>query len=119
MTLVHTGKAMERNVLISIAQQVFAHWVREDITLTHAYVNSFVDYKGNARHDVLLKVGEVDAIEKSREKFIPSNDGFSMNDPHVTHGIYDTLAQAEQVAKSLNQEGVFFPYPVTVTGVTI
>lgn len=48
---------------------------------------------------------------------LPSSESFSMQNPHVTHGIYNDEARANEVAEAINAN--ILPYEVVVTGVTI
>ena len=121
ITLAYTGKHLHLLELTKVANLAFNTWVNTCITITDAYVNSFSLDNGNVRHDVLLNIAEIDAIELSREAFLKSrfkNHGkFSMHKPHITHMICETLKEAELVAKQINQNEV--PFTVKVTGVTI
>lgn len=120
MTLAYTGKHLSREQLVGVAADVFPHWAGKLLTLCRAYVNSFEDRPGHTRHDVLLEVEEVDEVEESRTWSLRSSFrnylAFSMNDPHVTHGVYETLEEAKEVAGKLSE---MLPYQVEVTGVTI
>lgn len=73
------------------------------------------------RHDVLIELAEADMIEDARNVFLkamyPNSDAFSMNKPHVTHGIFSEKEEAEKMVFLLNQ--MCLPLKVVVTGVTI
>lgn len=120
-TLVYSGDSVETPILIDIAKDVMSEWATRDIVLTSAYINSFEDSSGNMRHDVLMHILESDAVEDARDTHVRSriknNDDLSMNSPHVTHAIYDNLADAKKVAATLNASHL--PMTVTVIGVAI
>ena len=121
ITLAYTGKNLSVEDLVKTAQQVFAKFAQQNITLTKAYVNSFKPSNGPMRHDVLIELKETDLIEGARKLFLQdayaNSQTFSMNKPHVTHGIFTEQEEAEKIATWLNQ--AFLPLNVVITGVTI
>jgi hypothetical protein len=121
LTLTYTGKQLSKQELVKTATQVFQAWMLETVTIIKAEVNSFEDRPGHMRHDVLLMVNKIDEIEQLRETYLrqvyANHADFTMRNPHITHGIYEERAQAEEIAFKLNQN--VLPFNVVVTGVTI
>lgn len=121
VTLVYTGNSLNKGQLTVSATKVLFDCMGKTITLSKAYVNSFSDKPGHMRHDVLLDINEKYMIEDLRIKHIKVmknwDTKFSMRDPHVTYGIYETREEAEQVAKLLNQN--YLPKNTEIIGVTI
>lgn len=123
ITVAYTGKELKRDALIRTSSEVYATWALQKVTLSHAKVNSFEDRPGHMRHDVLLMLDAKYAIDieitrtlSIRERY----DGwakFAMREPHVTHAIYESEAEAHAAAKMLNE--AHLPLEVVVTGVTI
>jgi hypothetical protein len=89
------------------------------VTLVEAYVNSFTPENLKVRHDVLLRVSPYDQgfIEGLQTLMVPSELNVTMREPHVTHGTYPSLEQAEQQATALNQ--YLLPCTVEIVGVTV
>jgi hypothetical protein len=122
ITLAHTGAYVLRGDLLRIAADALHAWALQPIVLTGARVHSFVDQHGAERHDVLMSIANEADIEASRDALIrePLDDDTvehcTMRQPHITAGIFSTLAQAQECALAIAPE---FPYTVVVTGVTI
>ena len=120
ITLAYTGKHVPFHQLIKTSTDVFNALALQMFTLTRAYVNSFTDAKGNMRHDVLLQVEEKDMIENARTQWLrnvyANSESFSMHNPHVTYGIYETQDEAQAVCGALVN---YLPQKVQITGVTI
>lgn len=122
ITFAYTGKTASMITLMYLAGRTLDNWASKPLLLSDAVVNSFEDRPGHMRHDVLLQVQESAEIEQSRTELIRNavtEDAgeFTMRDPHVTVGIYETQAEADAHAAMLNAEHM--PYPVKITGVTI
>ena len=121
ITLAYTGKNANTNDLKKFSTKMFDHWVMKEITLDKAYVNSFQYDSGEWRHDCLLQVDEntANSVKQFREilkQEFHNSDKFSMNDPHVTAGIYSSAEEAQTHTDRLND---ILPIKVTITGVTI
>jgi hypothetical protein len=121
ITLAYTGKELPEDELIKISSDVFSEWALKKITLSCAYVNSFEDRAGHTRHDVLIHVLEKEQVEEARLVHLitpyANSEKFSMNSPHVTYGIYETLEEAKIQATVLNEN--YLPYMVKINGVSI
>jgi hypothetical protein len=121
ITLAYTGDELKREQLIKTAGEVLAEWGLKKVTLQKAYVNSFSDHPNHMRHDVLVEVLDKESIEASRIRYLKdvyqNSDKFAMRNPHVTYGIYESLGEATEIARKLNEGKL--PYHVLVTGVTI
>lgn len=121
ITLANTRRFLDTEQLIKISGLALSEWMNKTITITKSYVNSFKDYSGNERHDVLLCIAETEAIEKTRERLfkIPfdNHTEFNMGDPHITHKICTTLKEAEEIVAQINTTIV--PFVATVRGVTL
>lgn len=121
ITVAYTGKLIPKNVLLEISSALFSKWALVKVLFVKATVNSFFESStGKIRHDVLLLIDKSDEIEKNRDEFfrgLPSSELFSMQNPHVTHGIYYDEAKAKEIADAINAD--ILPYEVVVTGVTI
>ena len=122
ITIAYTGKLLSSDDLTEFGMAIFSILSLNRVTLERAHVNSFTTGRGYERHDVLVSLAEGDAacIEKMRDHVrtkCENADKFSMQPAHVTHGIYDTLEEAEAAAKALNDKNL--PYEVQITGFTI
>lgn len=124
VTLAYTGQKVDREQLVIVAAYVLKDASLRPLTLTNAYVNSFVKDNGEERHDVLLALSQEDVtyLERCRGVYIRSkfsNVGdFTMRDLHVTHAICSTREEAQMIVDRLNRPDVL-PYRVEITGVTI
>ena len=120
ITLAYTGDKLDKDQLSQVAGWVLRDWALKTITVTGARVNSFKKSDGTTRHDVLLDIAEASNIDVTREMYIRSkfgnSDQFFYGPPHITHGIYHTLSEAQSVCDSLLPQ---FPYQVRAHGVTI
>lgn len=123
MTVAYTGENLPRIELIKVAQKLLNEWALEKVTLTKAYVNSFEDRPGHIRHDVLMEVDKSteERIELNRRHMLTevysNSDAFFMKKVHVTHGIFETVQEAQDRVFWLNEDQL--PLEVVVTGVTI
>lgn len=124
ITLVYTGKTLNVDTLKVFAGEAFNKWVDTSFTLTHAYVNSFQLDSGEWRHDCLLAVDPATTVEiqQYRQESIvarfsrETSSKFSMNDPHVTAGIFNTREAAQALVNSYK---TLLPRVIGITGVTI
>lgn len=120
ITLAYSGKHLDQSRLVQIAAKALTAWAGTNILLETAYVNSFKLDSGEMRHDVLLRVADAHRIQLAREEYfggLRERDQLHMGEPHVTHGIYTTRAEAEAVAAALNANHL--PRRIVVDGVTI
>jgi hypothetical protein len=120
ITVAYTGKNLSQEALVSLSTEIFSEWALKNVTLKRAYVNSFKPENGPTRHDVLIEIGEMQAVEDTRTRYLrglSNHNKFSMNAPHVTHAIYSDLAEAENTVEQLNK--FCLPLIVHVTGVSI
>lgn len=121
ITLAYTGDHMDTQDLSFTASKVILDVAQLEITLTKAYVNSFQPKDAPFRHDVLIEIAEEALIEQIRQVRLkasfPKSDLFSMRKPHVTHGIFDNVDDAQATVKLLNEHHL--PLKVKITGVTI
>lgn len=121
LTVAYTGKELSVASLKQVATNVFAKWALDIIILEKAVVFSFEDRTGQMRHDVIIMTKEREKIEETRELYLKqpfaNHQQFTMRVPHVTFGAFETAADAEKAAWSLNH--TYLPYGVVVTGVTI
>ncbi len=119
LTLAYTGKHLNKEELIQMANDALKEWVLKRVTLTRAYVNSFEDRPGHIRHDVLIAIKESEQIEETRRLLFLNNskkDLFYMGEPHVTIGICESEKEARLRATEVNN---LLPHRILVTGVTI
>lgn len=122
ITLAYTGKHVSVDDLKTFSTKMVDHWVMQEITLDKAYVNSFQYDSGEWRHDCLLQVDAetFDKVKQYREEILKkefqNSEKFSMNDPHVTAGIYSSAEEAKIHVDRLNN---ILPIKVTITGITI
>lgn len=117
ITLVYTGGAVGRSVLYHFSSSLVSVFMFDEITLTHAFVNSF-EKNGQMRHDVLLGIDEA-SDKKVRTTCAVFEKATKMafdNTPHVTHGIYDTPEAAEAARAAVSAH---LPRTVQITGFTI
>nr|QBK85916.1 MAG: 2'-5' RNA ligase superfamily protein [Marseillevirus LCMAC101] len=119
LTLAYTGKHLNREELIPMANDALQEWALKPMTLKFAYVNSFGDRPGHVRHDVLIGIKECKQIEETRKKLFfehEKKDLFFMREPHVTIGIYENVEEAQLRATEVNK---LLPYQILITGVTV
>ena len=132
ITLVYTGRTLEKETLKKLATEAFVDWADTSFTLTHAYVNSFQLGSGVWRHDCLLSVDvatkaliKIYREERITQRFpLEVSSKFSMNEPHVTAGIFTTVEEAQACVDSYNKSVVggnppLLPRTIGITGVTI
>lgn len=122
ITLAWTGKALDPIELTQIAANCFAEWTLRPVTLNRAIVTSFEEPQGVMQHRVLiaLRDEDADAVRATRSRHLApyhNSDQFAMRDPHISHSIHMTLADAQGTARMLNED--ILPYMVKVTGVAI
>lgn len=119
ITLAYTGSHVPLAELVSTASALFPNWAMKIVTCTNAFVNSF-ECNGRMRHDVLMRIAQSNDVETCRNEFIlkmTNASQFSIRIPHITHGIYESLEEAQSVVRILNSD--WLPYDVEVTGFTI
>ncbi len=119
LTLAYTGKHLNREELIPMANDALKEWALKPVTLDIAYLSIFEERPGRVRYDVLVGIKEYTQIEETRQKLFSKHekkDSFFMRDPHVTIGIYDNEKEAQLLATEVNY---LLPHQVSVTGVTV
>jgi|WetSurMetagenome_2_1015567.scaffolds.fasta_scaffold00074_43 hypothetical protein len=122
ITLAWTGKELDPGELGQLATRCFSEWTLRPVTLNRAIVTSFEEPQGVMQHRVLITLHDqdADAVRATRGRYLApyhNSDRFAMRDPHISHSIHMTLADAQNTARLLNEE--FLPYVVKVTGVCI
>lgn len=120
LTLVYTGKHVDRNTLLNRASMALVIWHGETFNLTRAYVNSWTGDDGKEWHDVLLETAQTEAIERTRTTLLRGqfpDEHLIMRPPHVTRARFANKQDAESAAQALNEEHL--PHEVVVAGVAL
>lgn len=120
ITLGYSGNKVTKDNLLKTAICGLIDLCLVDVVLEKGKINSFQPSNGPMRHDVLLMLDEdsTKCIDNAREVMLSNfNEGtFHTVDAHVTHGIYNTLEEAEAQLTNINK---LLPFTVQITGVTL
>lgn len=122
ITVAYTKNHLSWDALVRTAGRFMVYaGANVRLTISHATVNSFQDKPDHTRHDVLLMLDEKSAasVETMRGLLHTLDDWekLVMRTPHVTHGTYETEAEAQAAAALLNEQ--LLPLEVVITGVTV